>query len=65
MSLTLYLVVAGLQDEIQAANEKFMDAYNKGDMNALSALYTEDCKLMPTGSDVVNGRDGKSFLRWY
>lgn len=50
----------GLIDEIQAANAKFMEAFAKQDAQALSQLYTEDCKLMPTGSDVVTGRDGGS-----
>ncbi len=36
-----------------------MDAFAKQDATALSMLYTEDCKLMPTGSDVLVGRDGE------
>jgi ketosteroid isomerase-like protein len=35
-----------------------MSRYASGDMKALSELYTEDCKLMPPGSDVVEGRAG-------
>ena len=53
--------VAGLQAEIQAANVKFMDAFGKGDAEAIGALYTSDCKVMPTGSDVVEGQQGRSF----
>lgn len=37
-----------------------MDAFAKQDATALSKLYTEDCKLMPTGADVVNGREGEA-----
>ena len=49
---------ADIMDDIKAANEKFMAAFDGGDATALSQLYTEDCKLMPTGSDVVMGREG-------
>ena len=51
--------------EIQAANMKFMEAFAKQDPKAVSALYTADCKVMPTGADVVNGPAGKEvpFIR--
>ena len=35
-----------------------MDAFAKQDSNAVGALYTSDCKVMPTGADVVNGPAG-------
>ena len=44
--------------EIEAANLKFMTAFGKQDATGLSELYTEDCKLMPTGTDVLFGREG-------
>ena len=47
-----------LKDEIAAANEKFMSAFKSQDANAVAALYTEDCKVMPPGSDVMMGREG-------
>ena len=43
-------------DEMNVHNEKFVSYFNKNDMKALSELYTEDCKLMPPGSDVQEGR---------
>ena len=46
-----------LHFEIQACNAKFMAAFDKGDMPALSACYSEDCKLMPTGAGVMEGRE--------
>ena len=54
----MYAGVAGLKSEIQAANVKFMDAFAKGDAEGVGALYTSDCKIMPTGSDVVTGQQG-------
>ena len=50
-----------LADEIKAANEKFMSRYASGDMKSLSQLYVEDCKIMPAGMDVVEGRAGTLF----
>ena len=44
--------------EIESVNQKFMEAFGKQDAIALSLLYTEDCKLMPTGTDVLFGRGG-------
>ena len=35
-----------------------MKAFDDGDLTALSQLYTEDCKLMPSGTDVQVGREG-------
>jgi ketosteroid isomerase-like protein len=47
-----------LQDVIAAQNVKFETAYNSKDLQGLSQLYTEDCKLMPTGTAVKIGRQG-------
>ena len=49
-------IMPTLQEEIEAGNAKFMAAFDKGDMSALSLLYTEDCKVMPTGAGVLEGR---------
>ena len=35
-----------------------MAAFKAQDANAVAALYTEDCKIMPPESDVVVGREG-------
>ena len=37
----------------------FKARYDSGDMKNLAQLYTEDCKIMPTGYDVLEGRAGK------
>lgn len=52
--------MADLQAMILANHKKFMDAYNANDMDALSKLYTEDCKLMPTGFDTMVGHEGEA-----
>ncbi|XP_078694196.1 uncharacterized protein LOC144923494 [Branchiostoma floridae x Branchiostoma belcheri] len=50
--------MADLKAVIEAQNKKFMAFYKANDMKGLASLYTEDCKLMPTGSDTMHGRDG-------
>ena len=52
----------GLQQEIESANKEFMRCFAANDMTALSNLYTVDCKLMPTGVDVQEGRDSKTII---
>ena len=52
------ILVAELKTAIEAANVKFMDAFASGKASNVGALYTSDCKVMPTGADVVNGPDG-------
>ncbi len=54
----MWIIVLALIDEIKQANGNFMKAFGAGNMDDLSALYTEDCKIMPTGADVMTGRDG-------
>ena len=46
-------------DEIVAANKVFMATFDKGDAEGLSMLYTEDCKVMPTGAPTMTGRKGE------
>ena len=46
----------GVQAAIEAAVEKFMAAFNRGDAAALADLYTENGQLLPTGSDFVTGK---------
>ena len=45
-------------EEMRVSNEKFTSYYNSGDMKAVSELYTEDCKAMPQGKEVQEGRKG-------
>src|SRR6185312_2743301 len=47
-----------LKPDIDAANAKFVAAFNKGDAAAMAALYTEHATALPPGGDVVQGRDG-------
>jgi uncharacterized protein (TIGR02246 family) len=42
--------------EIEAANAKWIDFFNKGDFTGLASLYTEDATAFPPGSGMVKGR---------
>ena len=56
------LCLAALKAELEAVNAKIMALFRKRDAAVLSKMYTEDCSMMPAGSDVVKGRDGKCIL---
>ena len=42
--------------EIEAANAKWIELFNKGDFAGVAALYTADASAFPPGSPVVRGR---------
>lgn len=42
--------------DIAAANDAFVAAFASGDGAAVAELYTEDARLLPPGSDPVDGR---------
>jgi len=42
-------------DEIKQANEGFLAAFNSGDTKALATNYTENAKLYPANSEVLEG----------
>jgi uncharacterized protein (TIGR02246 family) len=43
--------------EIEAANAKWIQFFNKGDFAGVASLYTPDASAFPPGSPVVRGRD--------
>jgi uncharacterized protein (TIGR02246 family) len=42
--------------EIEAANAKWADFFNKGDFAGVASLYTDDATAFPPGSGIVKGR---------
>jgi len=52
------LVVPGFAQkaQIEAANAKWMEFFNKGDFSGVASLYTDDATAFPPGSAMVNGR---------
>ena len=49
-------------NKIEAANAVWMKNFAEGNAKGVGEMYTEDCKVMPTGSDVVVGREGMVFF---
>jgi uncharacterized protein (TIGR02246 family) len=41
---------------IQKADDKWSEAFNKGDTAALAAMYTEDAYVLPPGAEIIKGR---------
>ena len=41
---------------------RFVAAFNRQDAGAVSEMYTDDCTMMPTGSDVVQGKDSRLLV---
>jgi uncharacterized protein (TIGR02246 family) len=42
--------------EIQKLNDKWAEAFNKGDTATVAAMYTEDAYLLPAGAQMLKGR---------
>jgi uncharacterized protein (TIGR02246 family) len=56
--LTSAAQAADVKSAIEAANQKFGAAFDKGDAAAIAHLYTPRATVLPPGSDMVVGRDG-------
>lgn len=50
--------LAQVRQAIEAANIKFGEAARSGDTAALVNLYTEDARLLPPNSEMIQGREG-------
>jgi len=47
---------AAQKAQIEAANAKWMDFFNKGNFDGVASLYTADATAFPPGSAMVRGR---------
>jgi len=48
--------------EIQANNDRFIDALGNGDFDSIAQMYTEDARVYPPGAEMVQGREAiKAF----
>jgi uncharacterized protein (TIGR02246 family) len=45
-----------IKAEIDAANAKFVAAFNKGDAAGIAQLYTENATALPPGAPIAKGR---------
>jgi uncharacterized protein (TIGR02246 family) len=48
--------VRDMRPAIDAANRRFVEAYNRGDVAGAVAVYTEEATILPPGSPRVTGR---------
>ena len=48
-------MATNLRETFVAANQRFMEAFGRGDAGGLASTYTRDAKLLPPNSDVVTG----------
>lgn len=46
-----------VSNDISEANKAFMESFNSGDMAAVALNYTEDAKLFPANSEIIQGRE--------
>lgn len=47
---------------IQKADDKWAEAFNKGDAAGLAAMYTEDAYALPPGAEMIKGRSAIEAL---
>ena len=47
---------------IQSLDDKWAEAFNKGDAAAVAAMYTQDAYVLPPGADMVKGRNAIEAL---
>ncbi|MCK5839074.1 MAG: DUF4440 domain-containing protein [Bacteroidales bacterium] len=50
-------VPVDVADDIIEANKAFMEDFNNGDMKAVAQHYTENAKLFPSNSEIIQGRE--------
>jgi uncharacterized protein (TIGR02246 family) len=50
------------QAEIEAANAKWTNFFNKGDFSGVASLYTEEATAFPPGAAMVKGRAGIELM---
>lgn len=51
-----------IREAIEQVNERFMDAYNRGDAQGIADLYTTDGELMAPNFEVMKGKEAIQHL---
>lgn len=46
-----------IREKIDAANKGFVEAFNRGDVAAAMAVYTEDATILPPNADIMRGKE--------
>ena len=64
MTEEVFIIMENVQAAITSTNQKFMDAFKRGDAAGIAALYTDEAKLLPPGNQMMSGREAiESFWR--
>ena len=64
MTEEVFIIMENVREALTSANQHFMDAFKRGDAAGISALYTDEAKLLPPGNQMVSGREAiESFWR--
>ncbi|MBX0333389.1 DUF4440 domain-containing protein [Pontibacter sp. HSC-14F20] len=51
-------VTTDISTNIRSANEKFMRAFSNGNAAGIANLYTDEGMLLPTGMEMIKGKQG-------
>jgi uncharacterized protein (TIGR02246 family) len=46
-----------IRKKIDAVNNGFMEAFNKGDLTKAMNVYTEDATILPPNADIMKGKE--------
>ena len=50
--------------DIEAGEQRWLEAFNGGDASAVAQQYTQDARLLPPNADIVQGRmDLEAFVK--
>lgn len=52
-------VLADIKSEIQAQVDKMTEVMKTKNYNDMVNFYTDDCKVMPAGAEMIVGKEGK------
>jgi uncharacterized protein (TIGR02246 family) len=57
LSLQTTISEEKIDEDIAAAVEKFLSAFNSGNAAGVAMMYAEEAKIMPPNSEIVTGRE--------
>ena len=55
----------GLMEEIQAAEQHYMEVWSQQNERGVASCYTTDATIMASEMDVIKGRNGRQTLTVY
>jgi uncharacterized protein (TIGR02246 family) len=49
--------LGNIREKIINANKGFVEAFNKGDVDAAMEIYTENATILPPGAEIIKGKE--------